>query len=78
MNHVKKLERAADSAIQESMETGANRPTIQLWLVSTGGFTDNVLAYVKNMDDIDFSDYDSITAIFRFYGGNYEIPMFWN
>jgi len=53
------------------MENGANRPMIQLWLVST----DNVLAYVRNMDDIYFSDSDCINAIFRFYGGNYEIPI---
>ncbi|ETR64918.1 MAG: hypothetical protein OMM_15118, partial [Candidatus Magnetoglobus multicellularis str. Araruama] len=35
MNQVKKLERAADAAVNEALEIGATRPVIQMWLVST-------------------------------------------
>ncbi|KPA12424.1 ATPase domain protein, prokaryote domain protein [Candidatus Magnetomorum sp. HK-1] len=76
MNQVKKIERAAEVVVSEAHEIGANIPNIQLWLVSTGGFTDSVLAYVKKREDIYYSDYESINAIFRLYGGNYQIPMF--
>ncbi|KPA14571.1 hypothetical protein MHK_005223, partial [Candidatus Magnetomorum sp. HK-1] len=44
--------------------------------VSTGGFTDEVLAYVGKRSDIYCSDYDGINNIFRAYGGNYKIPIF--
>ncbi|ETR67507.1 MAG: hypothetical protein OMM_11518 [Candidatus Magnetoglobus multicellularis str. Araruama] len=76
MNQVKKLERAADAAVNEALEIGATRPVIQMWLVSTGGFTDGVLQYVKKRADIYCSNYSHINEIFRFYGGNYEIPIF--
>jgi hypothetical protein len=76
MNQVKKLERAADAAMREAAEMGATTPEIQMWLISTGGFTDNVLKYVKKRSDMYCSDHDHINAIFRFYGGNYDIPVF--
>ena len=76
MNQVKKLERAADAAMREATEMGATPPDIQMWLISTGGFTDNVLKYVKKRKDMYCSDHDHINAIFRFYGGNYDIPVF--
>ena len=71
-----KLERAASAAMREAAEMGANSPVIQMLLVSTGGFTDNVLTYVKTRNDIYCSDHAHINAIFRFYGGNYDIPVF--
>ena len=76
MNQVKKLERAASAAMREAAEMGANPPEIQMWLVSTGGFTDNLMTYVKKRNDIYCSDHDQINAIFRFYDGNYDIPVF--
>ncbi|ETR69574.1 MAG: hypothetical protein OMM_03850 [Candidatus Magnetoglobus multicellularis str. Araruama] len=76
MNQVKKLERAADAAVHEALEMEATRPKIQMWLVSTGGFTDRVLQYVEQREDIFCSNYTHINDIFRFYGGNYEIPIF--
>jgi predicted transcriptional regulator len=76
MNQVKKLERAADAAMREAAEMGTTPPEIQMWLISTGGFTDNVLKYVKKRSDMYCSDHDQINAIFRFYGGNYDIPVF--
>ena len=76
MNQVKKLERAADAAVSEALEMGATRPKIQIWLLSTGGFTDSVLQYVKKREDIYCSNYNHINEIFRFYGGNYQIPIF--
>jgi predicted transcriptional regulator len=76
MNQVKKLERSADAAMREAAEMGTTPPEIQMWLISTGGFTDNVLKYVKKRSDMYCSDHDHINAIFRFYGGNYDIPVF--
>jgi hypothetical protein len=78
MNQVKKLERAADAVVKEAVEMGLNTPEIQLWLVSTGGFTDNVLTYAGKNAHIYYSDYDRINAIFRLYGGNFKIPLFNN
>ncbi len=76
IKQVEKLEHAAQAMKQEA--EGAERPIpeIQLWLVSTGGFTGEVLEYVKNRTDIYYSDYDSINRIFQAYGGNYTIPIF--
>jgi hypothetical protein len=76
MNQVKKLERSADAAMREASEMGATPPEIQMWLISTGGFTDNVLKYVKKRKDMYCSNHDHMNAIFRFYGGNYDIPVF--
>jgi predicted transcriptional regulator len=76
MNQVNKLERAANAAMLEATEMGATPPEIQMWLISTGGFTDNVLKYVNKISDIYCSNHDDINAIFRFYGGNYDIPVF--
>jgi len=76
MNQVKKLERAADAAMREAAEMGATPLEIQMWLISTGGFTDNVLRYAKKRKDMYCSDHDHMNAIFRFYGGNYDIPVF--
>jgi predicted DNA-binding protein YlxM (UPF0122 family) len=76
LNQVKKLERAADAAMREASEMSVIQPEIQMWLISTGGFTDNVLKYVNKRSDIYCSNHDHINAIFRFYGGNYDIPVF--
>ncbi|KPA17303.1 ATPase domain protein, prokaryote domain protein [Candidatus Magnetomorum sp. HK-1] len=76
INQVHKLEKAAKAVVLEAKEAEANIPDVQLWLVSMGGFTDEVLDYVKNRPDIYCSDEDAINAIFRLYGGNYLIPVF--
>ncbi|MDM8526302.1 hypothetical protein QUF80_23230 [Desulfococcaceae bacterium HSG8] len=73
---VKKLEQAAAALRQECKDAKLPVPEIQMWLVSTGGFTGDVLAYVKDREDIYFSDYEGINSIFRIYGGNYRIPLF--
>jgi len=78
LNQVKKLERAADAVVKEAVEMGINTPKIQLWLISTGGFTDSVLAYAGKRVHIYYSDYERITGIFHLYGGNYQIPIFNN
>jgi len=41
----------------------------------TTGFAGKVLEYVKDREDIYFSDNQGINAIFRMYGGNYSIPI---
>jgi len=73
LKQVKKLESAARALKLEAKEIQVK---VQLWLVSTGGFTDRVLSYVNDRDDIYYSDYEGINGIFRFYGGNYQIPVF--
>ncbi len=72
----KKLEQAADALKQEAQDAERTVPEVQMWLVSSGGFTREVLEYVKNRDDIYFSDHDGINGIFRAFGGNYNIPVF--
>jgi len=76
IGRVRKLENAAEVMRQEAEETGRSVPEIQMWLVSTGGFTGEVLDYVRDRADIYFSDYDGINGIFGMYGGNYRIPVF--
>ncbi len=76
MKQVRKLETAAEVLQQEAREAGHTPPAIRMWLVSTGGFTGDVLEYVKDREDIYFSDHDGINGIFMAYGGNYRIPVF--
>ncbi|QTA84206.1 restriction endonuclease [Desulfonema magnum] len=76
IKQVGKLEDAAVALRQEAEELGRTVPDIQMWLVSTGGFTGEVAEYVREREDIFFSDYEGINGIFRAYGGNYNIPVF--
>jgi hypothetical protein len=73
---VKKLESAAQVLRKTHIEMGTKVPTIHLWLVSTGGFTSEVLSYIKDRAEIYASDYDGINNLFKAYGGNYSIPKF--
>jgi predicted transcriptional regulator len=73
-----KLSKAADALKQESEEAGHPVPEIRMWLISTGGFTQSVLDYAKDREDIYVSDHDGINGIFRAFGGNYDIPVFVN
>jgi predicted DNA-binding protein YlxM (UPF0122 family) len=75
---VHKFEKAVEAMKQEMQQADIPVPEMQLWLVSTGGFTGDVLEYVKDRADIYFSDHDGINEIFRAYGGNYNIPLFEN
>jgi len=61
---------------QEAAESGISMPKIRMWLVSTGGFTQEVLEYVEDREEVFFSDHEGINSIFRSYGGNYNIPVF--
>jgi predicted AAA+ superfamily ATPase len=76
LTQVQKLESAAAVLKQEYEEEGRKIPDIHLWLVSTGGFTKEVLTYIKDRAEIYYSDYDSINNLFKAYGGNYSIPNF--
>ena len=76
MKQVEKLEQAADALKQEAEDTGRSAPEIQMWLVSTGGFTKEVSEYGGCRENIYLSDHEGINAIFRAYGGNYSIPVF--
>ncbi|MCP4347128.1 MAG: hypothetical protein GY795_16575, partial [Desulfobacterales bacterium] len=76
IRQVRKLEQAAEALRQEARDAELTVPEIQMWLVSTGGFTKDALKYVKNRADIFFSDHEGINSIFQMYGGNYRIPVF--
>ena len=73
---MKKLEKAADAIRKEAGETRLTVPDIQMWVVSTGGFTKKVLEYVEDRQDLYTTDHAGINGIFRAFGGNYEIPVF--
>jgi hypothetical protein len=76
IKQVKKLESAARVLIQTHEEQGTTVPKIQLWLVSTGGFTSEAFTYIQDRADIYASNYDGINQLFKAYGGNYSIPQF--
>ncbi|MCI5123830.1 MAG: hypothetical protein D3925_04975 [Candidatus Electrothrix sp. AR5] len=73
---MKKLEAAAQVFCQEMEEEGRVTPEIQLWLISVGGFTEEVLAAVASRKDVYISDYQGVNSIFKTFGGNYSIPLF--
>ena len=76
LSQVQKLERGVAALQQEYADMHITVPQMQLWLVSTGGFTDAVLDYVQGRADVYYSDHAGINGIFRAYGGNYDIPLF--
>ncbi|MCP4021856.1 MAG: restriction endonuclease, partial [Desulfobacteraceae bacterium] len=69
IGQVKKLEEAAKTLQQEAKDDERDVPEIQMWLVSTGGFTKEVVEYVWHRKDIYLSDHEGINGIFREYGG---------
>ncbi len=73
---VEKLEAAAEVFRQQQGEEGLPVPEIRFWLISTGGFTEEVKALVHSREDMCASDYDGINNIFKAFGGNYSIPFF--
>jgi predicted transcriptional regulator len=73
---VEKMEKAGQALKQEAEDAKLSIPDTKIWLVSTGGFTQEVIEYVNNRDDIYCSDYEGINSIFQAYGGNYKIPVF--
>ncbi|MCI5139064.1 MAG: hypothetical protein D3922_11765, partial [Candidatus Electrothrix sp. AR1] len=76
LNQIKKLKNATDAFRWQMEEEGRITPDIQLWLISTGGFTKEVQELVRSREDIFASDYDGINNIFKAFGGNYSIPLF--
>jgi predicted AAA+ superfamily ATPase len=73
---VEKLEAAAEVFRQQQDEEGLPAPEIRFWLISTGGFTEEVREIVHSRKDMYASDYDGINNIFKAFGGNYSIPLF--
>ena len=73
---VEKLEQAGQALKQEARDAGRAVPEIRMWLVSTGGFTREVLDPVEDREDICISDHDGINGMCQAYGGNYAIPVF--
>ncbi|MCP4346005.1 MAG: restriction endonuclease [Desulfobacterales bacterium] len=78
ISQVEKLENAARVLRQEAEDAELDIPDIIMWLVSTSGFTQEVLEYARDRADILFSDHEGINSIFKMYGGNYKIPLFKN
>ncbi|WP_446012026.1 hypothetical protein, partial [Candidatus Electrothrix sp.] len=77
MAQVEKLEAAAQVFQQQLKEEGRSVPAeLRFWLISTGGFTQEVLEYAGNREDMYASDYEGINSIFRRFGSNYSIPLF--
>lgn len=76
MDAVEKVEKAAVALKQQALSDGRKVPEVRIWLVSTGGFTGQVLEYVRERDDIFISDHAGINRIFRQYGGEFDIPIF--
>ncbi|WP_446011008.1 hypothetical protein [Candidatus Electrothrix sp.] len=73
---VNKLEAAAEIFRQQQAEEGAPVPEVRFWLISTGGFTEEVKEVVQSREDMYASDYEGINNIFKAFGGNYSIPLF--
>ena len=76
LEQVQKLESAAQVLKQMHKEEDTEVPEIHLWLVSTGGFAEEVLTYIKSRQDIYTSDYEGINNLFKAFGSNYSIPQF--
>ncbi|KPA13332.1 ATPase domain protein, prokaryote domain protein [Candidatus Magnetomorum sp. HK-1] len=76
IQQVKKLEKAVKAFQQEARDAELDDPAVTIWLISTGGFTKEVVKYVKDRNDIYYSDYEGINNIFHLFGGNYNIPIF--
>ena len=51
-------------------------PKVKIWYVSTGGFTKDALEYIKGKEDVYYSDHKSINAVYKNYGGGFDIPIF--
>ena len=73
---MEKLESAAQVFRQQLKEEGRAVPEIQFWLISAGGFTDEVLELIRSREDMYASDYGGINNIFKAFGSNYSIPLF--
>ena len=73
---MEKLENAGQALKREAADAGLPVPEVVMWLVSTGGFTGELLERAKDREDIYCSDFEGINGIFRAYGGNYRIPVF--
>ena len=73
---LEKLKAAAEVFRQQQNEEGLPVPEIRFWLISTGGFTQEVLDFIGSREDVYASDYDDINSIFKAFGGNYSIPLF--
>jgi hypothetical protein len=73
---VEKLESAAQVFRQQLKEEGRAVSEIQFWLISAGGFTDEVLEIISSREDMYASDYEGINSLFKTFGSNYSIPLF--
>jgi len=76
MDTLHKVEEARCAFIQQMKLEGRAINNIKLWLVSTGGFTVEVIKYLKDKDDIYYSDHNSINVLYRKFGGGFDIPIF--
>jgi len=80
INEIKKLENAKKSFIEEESyhypkDIDYNKD-IKLWYVSISGFTKEAINYMNKKEDVYYSDHDSINAIYKKFGGGFDIPIF--
>jgi hypothetical protein len=68
LKQVNQLEIATQVLLQTHEEEGTTVPEIHRWLVSTGGFTTEVLTYIEARADIYASDYEGINHLFKAFG----------
>jgi DNA-binding transcriptional ArsR family regulator len=76
LEEIKKLELARDAYLEQAKGEEQILLETHLWYISTGGFTEEALEYLKNKKDTYFSDYENINDIFKLYGGGFRIPIF--
>ena len=68
--------KAAKAFQQEIKDEGLAIPSITLWAICTGGFTQAAHQHIAAKKDFYMSDHHGINSIFAAYGGNYDIPIF--
>ena len=74
---VKKAEEMRKAYIEERKREGlTTKFKVMLWIISTGGFTDEALEFIKKIQDVFYSDYTCINTINKKYGSSINIPIF--
>jgi hypothetical protein len=70
---VKKRMETAEAFRQTEYQKREQPLALQVWAVSTGGFTADALTFIRE-NKIYYSGYAEINELFRYYGGRVNIP----
>ena len=75
---IKKLEEAKDAFLMQERQVKEPQdvPKVKLWYISTGGFTEEAIRYLKEIEDVYYSDHEGINYIYKKYGGGFDVPVF--